>query len=180
VLPQSDEALLEELLRGDMRAFDALYDRHARALFAFVRAMLRDPTEAEDVLHEAFMALLRERGGAAAPRSLRAWLYKVARNLCLNRLRARRRADRAVVEAASLADFAPAPAGVDSRLEAAEVRERLVAAVGRLPEALAEVYRLRTAGLSYEEVADALGVPVGTVKSRVHEMVGRLREEMRP
>jgi RNA polymerase sigma-70 factor, ECF subfamily len=178
VLPQSDEALLEDLVRGEIRAFDALYDRHARSLFAFARAMLHDPAEAEDVLHEAFMALLRERGGSTPPRSLRAWLYQVARNLCLNRLRARRRADRAIGAATTLDGFASAPALVDSALEAAEVRARLVAAVGRLPETLAELYRLRTAGLSYEEVSQALGVPVGTVKSRMHEMVGRLREEM--
>jgi RNA polymerase sigma-70 factor (ECF subfamily) len=65
-------------------------------------------------------------------------------------------------------------------LEAREVAVALDGAVARLPPALAEVYRLRTSGLSYEEIADVLETPLGTVKSRMHEMVRHLREDMAP
>jgi RNA polymerase sigma factor (sigma-70 family) len=95
----SDEALHEQLLRGDLAAFDALYERHARALFGYIRRHLTVTHESEDVLHETFMALLRPREGAAAPTTVRAWLFTVARNLCLNRLRSQRRGSRALAVA---------------------------------------------------------------------------------
>lgn len=172
---RSDEALYESLLRGDLDAFDALYERHARPLFGFVRRHLADAHEAEDVLHETFMALLRERDAGRSAVSLRAWLYQVARNLCLNRLRSRRRAARALEAAAPTPSPAEHP---DHALEARQTSEQLRAAVARLPVALAEIYALRAGGMSYEELATVLAVPQGTVKSRIHEMVSRLREEM--
>jgi RNA polymerase sigma-70 factor (ECF subfamily) len=177
----SDEALFERLIAGDMRAFDRLYDRFERPLFGFLRARLGDASEAEDVLHEAFMAVLRERDRRSEVRSFRAWLYQVANNLCHNRLRARRRAGRVVQEAAYalVADSAPLAPHAEQALEEEQRVAVLLDAVERLPAALADVYRLRATGMSYDEVAAALDVPVGTVKSRMHEMVKRLREEIR-
>ncbi len=172
---RSDEALREALLRGDLDAFDALYERHARALFAFIRRHLADAHEAEDVLHETFLVMLRERDAGRAAVSLRAWLYQVARHQCLNRLRSRRRGLRALEAAAP---EAPTVALPDEALLARETAERLRAAVSRLPTHLAEMYALRASGMSYEELADVLSIPIGTVKSRIHEMVSRLRQEM--
>ena len=173
----SDEALYARLLRGELAAFDRLYERFERPLFGFLRAQLGDAAEAEDVLHEAFLAVLRAGGAQTELRSFRAWLFQVARNLCLNRARARRRADRALESVAREARIEPAapaepPAGRDPAA--------LHAAVSRLPPALAEVYQLRARGLSYDELASILEIPVGTVKSRMHEMMKRLREEMQP
>jgi RNA polymerase sigma factor (sigma-70 family) len=71
----------------------------------------------------------------------------------------------------------PAPHAQQS-LEQHEQAAALRGAVERLPPALAEVYRLRAAGLSYEELADVLAIPTGTVRSRLHEMVRRLQQEM--
>ena len=172
----SDEALFERLIGGELAAFDRLWARYERPLFAFVRARLGDAAEAEDVLHEAFMAVLRERERRSEVRSFRAWLYQVAHHLCLNRLRTRRRAGRAHDE---IAELAPSHApGAQSELETRERTERLARAVAKLPPAHAELYRLRAAGMPYEEIATILGVPIGTVKSRLHELVGSLREEM--
>src|SRR3954462_13867799 len=92
----SDEALYESLLAGEVSAFDQLYQRYERPLFGFIRGHLADAAEAEDVLHDAFLALLRDRTGARAAVSLRAWLFQVARNLCLNRQRTQKRAGRAL------------------------------------------------------------------------------------
>jgi RNA polymerase sigma factor (sigma-70 family) len=171
----SDEALHEKLLRGDLGAFDLLYERHARALFTFIRKHLSDAHEAEDVLHETFMALLRARGGDAPTQCLRAWLFTAARNLSLNRLRSRRRGARAL----EVAEVAPAPELPPDRvIEARQSAERLRRAVEGLPAGLAELYALRAGGMSYEELAAVLAVPVGTVKSRMHDMVSRLRQEM--
>ncbi len=171
----SDEALREKLLRGDLDAFDLLYTRHARPLFGFIRRHLADAHEAEDVLHETFLAMLRERDAGRAAVSLRAWLYQVARNQCLNRLRTRRRSARALVVVTPQDTSAEQP---DASLEARQTAERLERAVSRLPAELAEVYALRAGGMSYEELAQVLAIPVGTVKSRIHAMVHQLRQEM--
>lgn len=169
----SDEALYERLLGGELGAFDELYQRHERPLFGYILRHLRDRTEAEDVLHEAFLALIRERPRA---QSFRAVLFTVARNLCLNRHRSRRRSAAALHEASAQGE--PGAAPPDEALLAAEASRSLERAVAGLPSGLAEVYHLRASGLSYEELAQILSIPLGTVKSRMNEMVKRLREEM--
>ena len=169
---ESDEALYQRWIAGDLRAFDQLYARFERPLFGFVRAFIRDAGEAEDVLHEAFLAVLRER--AQGIRSFRSWIYEVTRHLCLNRVRSRKRAEKAV----TAVEPPTAEPAADEQLDARRRAVRLESAVARLPASLAEVYRLRASGMSYDEVAAVLGVPVGTVKSRMHEMVSRLKEEV--
>ncbi len=171
---RSDEALFEDVSRGDLRAFDELYQRHARPLYGFVRRMLGDAHESEDVLNECFMTLIRQRDAAQRAHSLRAWLFAVARNLCLNRLRSSKRGARAI---SAVPEREPLPSP-DALLDAKVTAERLRAAVERLSPALAELYALRARGLSNEELAEALNIPLGTVKSRTHEMVRKLREEM--
>jgi RNA polymerase sigma-70 factor (ECF subfamily) len=174
----SDEALYEALLNGDLRAFDTLYARYERHLFGFIRKHLVDVHEAEDVLHETFLAILRDRAGARAAQSLRAWLFQVARHLCLNRQRSARRATRALEkEARSPGETNPGPEGA---LEHQQAQDALRGAVAKLPLEFGELYSLRTQGLSYAEMAEVLGVPLGTVKSRMHQLVKQLREEMHP
>lgn len=173
----SDEVLYARLLRGDLSAFDELYQRYERPLFGFVLRHLDDRQEAEDALHDVFLTVLRDRRTDRLG-SVRAWLFEVARNQCLNKLRGRRRATRALERVANEPPFATAPPP-ELPLEASEMTEALREAVGRLPAPLAKLYELRTQGLSYEELASALSLPIGTVKSRMHEMVARLREEMK-
>jgi RNA polymerase sigma-70 factor (ECF subfamily) len=174
----SDEALYEALLNGDLRAFDTLYERYERHLFGFIRKHLVDVHEAEDVLHETFMAILRDRAGARAARSLRAWIFQVARHLCLNRQRSARRATRALEKEAHTSD--EASPGPERALEDHQAQHALRDAVAKLPIELGELYSLRTQGMSYSEMADVLGIPLGTVKSRMHQLVNHLREEMHP
>jgi len=172
----SDEALYERLLQGDISGFDLLYARYERHLFGFILRHVGDREEAEDILHEAFMAVLRDREGGGSVRSFRAWLFQVARNLCLNRLRSRRRAAKAVQ---SVADAPSEPAmHPEHALQERQSAAALESAVSRLPTPLAELYQLRAGGMSYDELAEVLAIPVGTVKSRMHQMVTLLREEM--
>ena len=177
----SDEALYEKLLRGDLASFDALYERYERPLFGFIVKLLRDPQTSEDVLHESFMAVLRERDAGRSATSFRAWLYQVARNLCLNRIRSSQRAARALEAVGHewAGEQAQQPRDPEHALLQVEATEALRRAIARLPDTLAEMYRLRAGGLSYEELAQVLALPLGTVKSRMHEVVSRLREEMR-
>jgi RNA polymerase sigma-70 factor (ECF subfamily) len=173
----ADEALVQRIRRGDIGAFDRLYERHEGRLFAYLRAVLGNRSDAEEALHDAFLAVLRdkeadfEREGA-----FRAWLFRVARNLALNRRRAQDRHDR------NVADAPAEPAGdrADHALEVRQLEDALAAAVRRLPAALGELWHLRTSGLSYEQIASVVDVPLGTVKSRMHQMVCVLREELKP
>ena len=173
-----ERAFAEFRRTGDAQALGEVYDRLAPELVRLALHLTHDAAEAEDVLHETFLAVLRERDKRAEVRSVRAWLYTAARHLCLNRARARKRAGHAIEAAAWLVPrsepLAPAELAVDVRQQA----ERLARAIARLPQSLGEVYRLRAAGMSLEEVAGVLDVPLGTVKSRMHEMVRRLRQEM--
>ena len=98
----------------------------------------------------------------------------MTRHLCLNRVRSKKRGERAIASA-EIAERAP---GADDQLDAHRRAARLERAVGRLPESLAAVYRLRATGMSYDDVAEVLDIPIGTVKSRMHEMVLRLKEEV--
>lgn len=172
----SDEVLYARLIQGELAALDTLYSRYQRHLFGFILAQLADRQEAEDVLHDAFIAVLRERlGGHYVPTCFRAWIYQIARNLCLNRLRSRKRAARAVSAAAEVA--VPSPVEPEDALVSAQSREALRKVVARLPPALSELFHLRAGGLSYEEMARVLEIPVGTVKSRMHELMSRMRED---
>jgi RNA polymerase sigma-70 factor (ECF subfamily) len=176
---ESDERLLERLRAGDLGAFDRLYERYERPLYGFLLRLLRSPAEAEECFHDAFMALLRHRDGWVPyrPGSLRGWLYRAARNAALNRLRSRGRGRAAAaLERAEPTYALPTP---EERLCASEAARALAEAARRLPVDLAEVYQLRVAGLSLGEMAQALEVPIGTVKSRLSGAVSRLREEMK-
>jgi RNA polymerase sigma-70 factor (ECF subfamily) len=175
----SDERLYERVRRGDLSAFDELYARYESSLFGFLRATLgsrANRADAEDALHEAFLNTLRSREVTFDRGGFRSWLFRIARNVALNR----RRKDARGVAATAQIPESEVPPTVHDRLEAVELRVALDGAVARLPPTLAEVYRLRTSGLSYEEIADVLETPLGTVKSRMHEMVKQLREDMGP
>ena len=173
---ESDESLFERMRRGQMAAFDALYLRWERRLYGFIRAYLDDAAEAEDVFHETFMTVLRAPADFSKG-SFKAWVHQVARNAALNRLRSRRRGESAKERHAVELPMAVTPSG---GVGARGARDPEGAAGGgpRLPKSLGEVYRLRASGLSYEEMAEVLAVPLGTVKSRMHQMVAELRKEM--
>jgi RNA polymerase sigma-70 factor, ECF subfamily len=174
---ESDEALYARVKRGDMQAFDELYVRHATRLFGFLRAQLPARADAEDVLHEAVLATLESSEVVFDRGSFRTWLYRIARNLVLNRARSRGRGEVAIVR---LGASEEPVRGVDERMADGELLRALDGAVARLPPPLSDVYHLRTSGLSYEEIAIVLGIPLGTLKSRMSKMVNVLREELKP
>jgi RNA polymerase sigma-70 factor (ECF subfamily) len=174
---RADEALLEAWCAGELRAFDLLYARFELPLFGFIHRQLGGAqADAEDVLHQVFLSVL-EAGKAKRVYRVRPFLFQVARHACLNHVRGSRRGAAAMQSGCVDEVQAEAP---DTLLAGKQTARALHQALARMPSALSEVYALRAAGLSYEEVAGVLQVPVGTVKSRLHELVSRLREELTP
>jgi len=180
----SDEALIAQSRRGDAQAFSQLMRRYERPLFNYLRRMLDNGAEAEDMFKETFLRvhthLDRFREGAP----FRPWLYQIATNLCRDRLRYWRRRPQVSLDAPSnaasdaraLADHLPArEADPEAAASAAETAVRLEAAVARLSAKHRAVFLMaRYEGLPYDEIAKALRVPVGTVKSRMNTAVKEL------
>src|ERR1700677_2433717 len=133
---ETDEELYSRARRGEVAAFDGLYARYERRLFGFVLRFLGDRRDAEEVFHDAFLTVLRSNELRFDRASFAAWLFRVARNQCANRLRSRRRGKHAFELLA-----APEEPGAPSPEELVEHEERvlsLTAAVDRLQPALAE------------------------------------------
>ena len=174
---EPDDLLVARLRAGDMTAFDALYVRYESSLFGFVRSYLSDAAEAEDVFHEAFVAVLKNAHTDLS--QFRAWLYTTARNLCLNRLRSQKRG--AAAKEKILRAIVPGPAAPpdpEERLIDRDVADALKGVIEQLPKDSLELFHLRASGLSYDEMASVLEVPLGTVKSRMHQLIHHLRKDM--
>lgn len=174
-----DAVLIERYLRGEMEAFEQLMRAHEDRVFAVCLRMLRDREAALDATQETFITVFRKADRFAGRSAFGTWLYRVAVNTCYDHARRFRR---------HLAE--PLPEGNDpvdaaagDAFDSIELRPDLEAALAALPaEFRAAVVLADVEGLGLQTVAEALGVPVGTVKSRVFrgrrllaEALGNLR-----
>jgi RNA polymerase sigma-70 factor (ECF subfamily) len=176
----TDEDLALRVQRGDAQGLTALVERHHGPLLGFVYRMTGgDRALAEDLVQEAFLRVMRAIGQYRYPRPFKPWLYAIALNLARDHYR---RAD--TRHAAALSEEAwesqPADPPDDGLLADAEGRQ-VAAAVHALPPHQREALVLRYyQGLSLDEIAAALDIPVGTVKSRLSLGLKRLRETLEP
>lgn len=174
---ESDEALLQRVRDGEIEAFDRLYERHEGRLFAYLRAVTGDRNDAEEILHDAFLAALKSTETVlVTDGAFRAWLYRVARNLAFNKRRSEQRREK---NTSQMPD-GETPLSAHAQLEKHQLEIALQRAVLALPPQLGELWHLRTSGLSYEQIASVVDTPLGTVKSRIHQLVVTLREELKP
>jgi RNA polymerase sigma-70 factor, ECF subfamily len=170
----SDAALLARVAHADRDAFEVLYHRYVRSIYGLALRRLRDRAQAEDVTQEAFTAVWRsaasyrpERGSAGG------WLYTVARNAIVDRIRRNGRAD----ITSELPELASPDGGPDEQAEEAYRAWRVHRALEELNPNEREVIELAYwSGLSQSEVANFLGQPLGTVKTRTRSALARLAE----
>jgi len=178
---ESDADVIMASLQLPVR-FGAIFDRHATVLHRYLVRRI-GPDDAEGMVGEVFrIAFERRHTFDASRETARPWLYGIATNLLAKHRRSEGRRLRAVGRLASqrLASSDPA-GGVDDALDAARRWERVVTVVTALPEAERDALLLHAwEGLSYDDVADALGIPVGTVRSRLNRARRRLRELTEP
>lgn len=166
-MADSDATLLEAGLRGDERALSRLFERHRARLFAFVARRLGAQRDwAEDVLQDLFLTIYCTTRRFEGRSTVRTWLHGIARNLCRERLRRERHA---VSDGHAFAVLPEASLDPLQSLVRSE-RDALVrAAVADLSGAHRRILRLRDhEALSYEEIGRILRIPIGTVRSRVH------------
>jgi RNA polymerase sigma-70 factor (ECF subfamily) len=168
----TDEALCARAQKGETAAFDRLYARYEHRLFGFIMRLLNDRGAAEEVFHDTFLKVLDGAPTFDGPPRFSAWLFRVARNHCANHHRSRTRGADALRRLGSIEEVSVTP---EDRLGEHERATALHRELGRLPETLTDVFHLRTSGLSYEEIAGVLEVPIGTVKSRMNALVTQLR-----
>ncbi|OGL20174.1 MAG: hypothetical protein A3F92_08025 [Candidatus Rokubacteria bacterium RIFCSPLOWO2_12_FULL_71_22] len=173
-----DPCFLERLRAGEPRAFEELVIASRHRVFGVALRMLGSHAEAEEVAQETFLRAHRALGGFRGEAKLSTWLYGIASRLCLNRLASgERRLAREDPETLERLPGAGAdPAG---ELERSEREAALHRAIAELAEERRIVVLLRDVeGLSYEEIAGALGLELGTVRSRLHRARMDLKEKL--
>jgi len=167
-----DTELIAQAARGQRQALGALYDRYAGLLLAVVTRVLRDATEAEDVLHEVFLEVWQHAADFDPARgNVRAWLVMRARSRGLDRVRSLGRARTLPEEASADAPVEVAPA------DALTIRRALSNLAPELRQLLELGY---FEGMSSAEIAAREGLAIGTVKSRVARALAELRDHLGP
>jgi RNA polymerase sigma-70 factor, ECF subfamily len=179
---EEEAAWVSRTLAGDTRGFDSLVRRYHAPLQRMLRAMLRDEADADDVLQETFLRAFRFLNRFDPARPFGPWLLQIGANLGRNRLRQRTARAEVPIDASpagedgsALSDRLADPRALDRiehRLLAGSVRR----AMDGLPEELRVVLEMRIlAEMSYQEIASALAIPIGTVMSRLHRARARLQ-----
>ena len=188
---ESDNALVERAKAGDRKAFDLLVLKYQQRVLRLVGRFVRDPDQAQDLAQEAFVkayrALDRFRGDSA----FYTWLYRIAVNTAKNKLSADARGGYSVSLNQSASDESDDPLPEPERLRDHGTPERFAAteelehsitqAVSKLPEDLRTALTLREMeGLSYEQIAEVMDCPIGTVRSRIFRAREAVLQAMQP
>lgn len=166
-----DRELLERFRVGDEAAVKAVYERFRGPVFAIAMSILRDHGRAADATQQTFIKAWRAATTYDADRPLDPWIYAIARRTAIDIYR---RSSRVVIK--DNVDDITTPPGLETAWEVFEVR----AAVDRLPDDERQVVKLsHFHGLTHQEIADHMGIPIGTVKSRSHRAHQKLMELLR-
>jgi RNA polymerase sigma factor (sigma-70 family) len=171
----TDAALVAAARQGDLDAFAALVERYRRPALRVAYGIAGN--EAEDAVQDAFVKAFRKLDAFRADAAFRPWLFTIVANEARNHRRSLTRRDKLELQVRA------EPPGVDANVEEVaarhEERQRLLDAVGQLPDRHREILALRFfAGLSESETAEALSCPIGTVKSRLSRALDLLRSRL--
>lgn len=182
----SDDQLVALAKQGDFDAFEQLVTRHQDRVYRLVLRFVRNEHEAQEVVQETFLSIWRNLDGFKGESQFGSWLYRIAANAALMRLRSQRRHPEVSTEelpADVIESREPAHHGgenwarrPDDQLQTNELRSHIQRAVDSLPEMYRSVFIIRDVeGLSTEETAEILGITVPTVKTRLHRARLQLR-----
>ena len=183
-----DQQLVERVQRGDKAAFDLLVSKYQRKIFRLLSRLIRDPAEVEDVAQEAFIKAYRALPNFRGESAFYTWLYRIAINTAKNHLVSQGRraptSTEADIEEAETFDDGDHLRDLntpDSMLLTKQVAEAVNRAIEQLPEDLRTAIVLREIeGLSYEEIAESMNCPIGTVRSRIFRAREAIAQEFKP
>jgi RNA polymerase sigma-70 factor, ECF subfamily len=180
--PDALEALIQRCLQGDQEAWDAIVRQHWRKVFNVAYKFVGKHAEAEDLTQEIFLKVFKSLETFDRRANFQTWLISVSRNLCIDHYRSVRKEREMIDREVDTADIAPA-APDPGPIAALEQRDRVVLlrqALAALPETLRTAVLLRDIQeLSYQEIADRLQLPEGTVKSRINRGRNELARQIR-
>jgi RNA polymerase sigma-70 factor (ECF subfamily) len=186
----TDEALMVRFQSGERSAFAVLVRRYQTPLYNFALRQLRSPPGAEEVVQDAFVRVVQGAADFKHAARFSTWLYTIARNLCVDHIRKRALRQHPSLDAPgggardstapTLADeTADRTANVERTVVAGEIRQRVLSAVEMLPDDQREVFLLReVSNLPFREIAEIVGAPENTVKSRMRYALERLQEAL--
>jgi RNA polymerase sigma-70 factor (ECF subfamily) len=188
LLEQADEDLMVMYQQGEVRAFEILLGRHRKSVYNFILRFVGDKETAEDLLQETFMRVIKGADAYKRQAKFTTWLYTIARNLCVDQTRRRKHRRHASLDApmdasddsGSLMDVI---AGSEMASDRKSVNKELFAtmqrAIAALSEEQREVFLMREfLDLPFKQIADVVGVPENTVKSRMRYALEKLRLEL--
>lgn len=175
----SDEELLQSIARRDAEAFEALYDRHAQIAYNVILRIVGEPRSAEELVQECFWQVWQKAGDFRGAGTAAAWLYRIARNRALDRVRQRKAQPYMVgleteESAASSMYYGYAPS-VETTVEQSWQQQQVRQSLASIPEEQRMILELAYFdGMSQSEIADYLALPLGTIKSRMRLGVEKL------
>lgn len=177
---QEDDRLIRQTLAGELSAFESLIGKYQNRLFHSMTQVLRNSTDAEDVVQDAFVKAFTKLSTFRGGSQFYTWLYRIAHNSAISQIRKRKPTESldhdGGMAAATLEGQHVSPS---QRLERQEENRQLSDALNRLKEEQRSVLVLREMeGLDYDAIAEILDVPVGTVRSRLHRARAQLKEEL--
>jgi RNA polymerase sigma-70 factor, ECF subfamily len=183
-----DRQLVERAQRGDKRAFELLVEKYQRKLARLLSRFIRDPAEVEDVTQEAFIKAYRALPAFRGDSAFYTWLYRIGINTAKNYLMAmgRRAPTSTEVEAEEAEGFEEGEQLRDintpeSVLLSNEIAATVNSTIEQLPEELRTAIQLREIeGMSYEDIAQVMNCPIGTVRSRIFRAREAIAEQLRP
>ncbi len=172
---QSDEQLMTRAARGSDRAFEELYNRHARRLQGFfVRRLGDDADLAADFMHDTFLRLYAARETYREGRNFRAWLFTIAYNLCRNHHR-----NQLTIVSDEGVDITD-EASIEVELDMKDLHDALREILRKLPEPYAMLFSLHyEEELSVPQIAQITNLPEGTVKSRLHKTMQIIKQNLK-
>jgi RNA polymerase sigma-70 factor (ECF subfamily) len=178
-----DEELIRRMTRRDPEAVRALYARYGRMVYGVAAAIVGSGLEAEEVTQDVFLRAW-DKADSYEPQKARVatWLARIARNRAIDVLRQTRSRAGKIQDVGDLLDFLPDPTAADpaDSADIAWSRRVIRAAVARLPEEQRRALSLAfLGGLTHQEIAERLGQPLGTVKTRIRDALHRLRDALR-
>jgi RNA polymerase sigma-70 factor (ECF subfamily) len=186
--PHEDDALVEQARNGSKAAFHTLFQKYHRRAFAVALGVLKRPEDAMDVVQDAFIKVHKNIGAFQGTSSFYTWLYRIVMNLAIDHVRRTRRVvewgdDVPLHEAAG--DRALVPKVEDENpsrtLVRRELSDKIRQALDALPEYHRAVILLREVeGMSYEEMAEVLEVPKGTIMSRLFHARRKMQDQLQP